>query len=105
MSSSNIDTFLKKYSGNKNAALNFYFIGNQTVKRSDGRTYNLKSDIGHSLSITKITEKEITFIDPYNSSDEITMNIEEFKKCLEELPMDENIRDDIEKVTIDIKDV
>jgi len=78
--SNKIDKILREAAKNPNKSLSVIIQGTHSAQQIGGGTYKLESVPGHALAITKVTDKEVTFVDPYNSGKKITMTIEEFKK-------------------------
>ncbi len=65
---------------NGSTAVNFGIYYNEhSAKLIDGSTYSLDvEDGGHALAITNITSDTVTFVNPWDSSEEYTMSWSEF---------------------------
>ena len=79
-SAADIDSALDAAMKNKNLALGFsLFDGVHQAKQTNGSIYKFEGGY-HAFSITNVTENSVTFVNPWDSTNEITMNRAEFKK-------------------------
>ena len=79
-SASDIDKALNAAMSNKNLALGFALRDNfHTAKQTNGEPYVFEGG-NHAFSITNVTKDSVTFVNPWDSAEPVTMTREQFKK-------------------------
>ena len=81
LSSDNIiETLNSAINDDENAITFNLYGGTHTAKTIDGKEFSVTLELGHSYAIIAYTEKTVTFVDPFDSTKQYTMTLEEFAK-------------------------